>query len=1578
MRSFYETFTWRLPALVIGLILFSLSLTHASESKTTGFSDKVEKKDLTLAFFIPRREPFWDANVRYARAAASNLGVGFKLVVFQDDPAELLENLEMECRQGIDGVIFPAFSNSGEDALRIAEKYRTPAFIINAGLKEADFPPRTKYRYWVGVMTPDDLEVGAKLINQLLEQARRSGVDRFHILGIEGRPDQEASILRRRGLEIQLKYAEGVESFTMVAGDWDPAKAAAAFRKQFAEDPALNIVWCANDNMALAVADAAGEVGASGKLFIGGVDWDPRIMKAISEKRVRASVGGHYFEGAWAVLMMHDYLKGRDFAAEGLEFTTSMPTITHYNLGAFKRFLSLDPDDIDFRLYSKAYNPVRLEYKFDLEELADHALDKAGASPSSSISLTPKEKDWLAAHPSITMAIMSAWPPFNVEDAQGKAEGIGVDYLKILGMRLGVEFKIIPGPFPDNLAAVREKRIDALMDVTPKPDRAEYLYFTKPYMNVPHVFVGRLDGPYYENEKQLAGKILALEKGFGNVRYFKRNFPEITVIEYPDTEACLAAVSQGRADAYAGNRAAAAYIITQKLLTNLGIQGKLNKPGSILAIGVRKDWPQLAVLLDKALDSIVSSEQQTILRRWTGIRGLDYRASLTPEEEDWVRTHPVVDTAAAADYRPFNFLDDSGSYTGIAVEMLKAAAERLGFEIKPEFGTLSDGLDAVASGRLDLAPTVQATSKLRDHLVLTDPFLIVPHVLAVQKGSRIRSAEDLAGKILAVESSGRLSDFVRKNIPDVKMLEAGTVLDALKAVDEGKADACLGDKLQLDYLIGENQLPSLTVIPFPEVGPLELSMAVRPDWKPMVSILEKGLATLTPLERREINRRFMPIKKDDGKKLTLTEDEKNWLKSHPEFMTSFNRDWAPFEFVDDDGEYSGIASEFISRLENILGIRLVPYTGLDLLGALEAAEKREVDVIPAIAAGGEGGDFLLFTKPYARIPLVIVTRKDAVYVDDLDKLGPGGAALDKTCNVQGLIERDHPRLKLLSVDSPEEALTAASEGRVEAAVVNLASFTYLAAKLDMDDLKVAAPTPYTFDLSFAVRADLPELASVLDKALASIPEKDKAVFQEHWINLRVERHVDWALVLSMGLAAGLVVALILTIIIRSNRRLAREVKERAMAEQKIQAMSSAIHDALIMIDAEAKVMYWNQAAEGLLGFTAEQAMGKDMHGLFAPPDLWEKAQKGLAQFARTGGGPVLDKLLELTAVRADGVRVPVEVAVSAFKVGDDWYAVGTVRDITERKKIEEQIKAAREELLLIFDNSQVGIMFMVGDCRLARINRRLSEILGYDDPREMINFGMEDLHLSEENFQAFREHNFKYLTQGKQSMIEYRLKRKSGEAVWCSMSGKAVDPSVLPDLNKGVIWVVDDITQRRLAEELLVESQKRLDLALTASNTGLWDWRPLEGEDYHNDQWYRQLGYEPGELRENGDHLMELMHPDDAVGFNKNMERYTAGQTDEYSQEFRMRAKDGSWKWILSLGKVTERDEKGRTRRIVGVHLDMTERKIAEQELKQNIEELERFSRLVVGRELKMIELKQEVNELLKQSGGEGKYKIVA
>lgn len=142
-------------------------------------------------------------------------------------------------------------------------------------------------------------------------------------------------------------------------------------------------------------------------------------------------------------------------------------------------------------------------------------------------------------------------------------------------------------------------------------------------------------------------------------------------------------------------------------------------------------------------------------------------------------------------------------------------------------------------------------------------------------------------------------------------------------------------------------------------------------------------------------------------------------------------------------------------------------------------------------------------------------------------------------------------------------------------------------------------------------------------------------------------------------------------------------------------------------------------------------------------------------------------------------------------------------EIKQHQQTQKKFTRLNDELETIFTTSRVGIMLLRGGRVLYKCNQRLAEIYGYDSPEEMKQISMEELHLNTEQFHTFGELYYQTLRKGPQSQVEFEFKRKDGEKIWCLVSGMALDTTTPPDLDKGVTWVVDDITERKKEEREL-------------------------------------------------------------------------------------------------------------------------------------------------------------------------------
>lgn len=133
------------------------------------------------------------------------------------------------------------------------------------------------------------------------------------------------------------------------------------------------------------------------------------------------------------------------------------------------------------------------------------------------------------------------------------------------------------------------------------------------------------------------------------------------------------------------------------------------------------------------------------------------------------------------------------------------------------------------------------------------------------------------------------------------------------------------------------------------------------------------------------------------------------------------------------------------------------------------------------------------------------------------------------------------------------------------------------------------------------------------------------------------------------------------------------------SEERLRTIIQMAADAIVMIDSTGAVSSWNPAAEKLFEYSAEEALGMDLHKIIVPQRYYDDFRKGFAEFAKTGKGAVVDKTREMTAKRKDGTEFPVELSISGFRTKEEWHAVGTIRDITERKQAEEKLREFAEK-----------------------------------------------------------------------------------------------------------------------------------------------------------------------------------------------------------------------------------------------------------------------------------------------------------
>ncbi|MCJ7687601.1 MAG: PAS domain S-box protein, partial [Desulfobacteraceae bacterium] len=271
-------------------------------------------------------------------------------------------------------------------------------------------------------------------------------------------------------------------------------------------------------------------------------------------------------------------------------------------------------------LVDKGFNAISHK---ELAEIEAHWIPdpaKRYYKASKIIGLTPAEETWLRNHKTIRVGMSPVLPPLKFSE-KGVIKGIEPDYLNLLSEYTGIQFEYVICNFSVMDAKVKSGEMDMFLSFN-IPERLAYMTFTEPLMEFKQVFIARSDAPFMSGIGALKGKKIATVKGVKLYEKLLSPYPEIEVVQVANTEEMFRAVSESKADALISRTYIAGYVMQN--YPNLKMAGVADLPPEPFTYAVRKDYPELINILNKAIASIPRDKQDAIAQKWFSVQ-VEYR-----------------------------------------------------------------------------------------------------------------------------------------------------------------------------------------------------------------------------------------------------------------------------------------------------------------------------------------------------------------------------------------------------------------------------------------------------------------------------------------------------------------------------------------------------------------------------------------------------------------------------------------------------------------------------------------------------------------------------------------------------------------------------------------------------------------------------------------------------------------------------------------------------------------------------------------------------------------------------------------
>jgi PAS domain S-box-containing protein len=396
------------------------------------------------------------------------------------------------------------------------------------------------------------------------------------------------------------------------------------------------------------------------------------------------------------------------------------------------------------------------------------------------------------------------------------------------------------------------------------------------------------------------------------------------------------------------------------------------------------------------------------------------------------------------------------------------------------------------------------------------------------------------------------------------------------------------------------------------------------------------------------------------------------------------------------------------------------------------------------------------------------------------------------------------------------------------------------------------------------------------------------------------------------------------------------------SEERLRLVINTALDAVITTNAEGLITNWNSEAEKTFGWSSQEALGRRLSEIIVPQRFREEHEQGLQHFLATGEGMLLRQRTETTMLRRNGNEFPVEVATSPVEFGGQWIFSSFIRDITERKRADKALRESTEQVRLLVDSVEDYAIFVLDPCgKVASWNPGAERIKGYK-ANEIIGRHFSCFY-SAGDVQSGKPARAleRAIRTGSYQEEGWRL-RKDGARFWADVR----ITTLLDETGKlrGFSKITRDVTEQKRSEELLRESEKRLTLASTSGEVGVWDLDLVADRAWRSLQHDRIFGYKS--LLPNWGQRIFFDHvvPEDHELVKQRFEE--AFRTGHPAFECRIIRADQALGWISAKGEVF-RNEQGQPIRMMGVVTDVTERKQVQQQIERQNHELDLRNREV-------------------------------
>ncbi|WP_250885883.1 transporter substrate-binding domain-containing protein [Shewanella jiangmenensis] len=759
-----------------------------------------------------------------------------------------------------------------------------------------------------------------------------------------------------------------------------------------------------------------------------------------------------------------------------------------------------------------------------------------------------------AADKSITLVMGEDSYPFQFIDDEGTPQGLLVELWKEWARVNRREVVFVARVWQDSLDQLADGRADVHIGMAANPSRETQFELAAPISVVTTYVYLHKDLSDRTRLEQLKPFQVGVVSGSMFEHELSMRVPGLTFKRYPTRESLLDAAQRGELVAFAGMEG---YMRDQRLQQQLSAvfptHNRILVRQTELHPALSKGNVALRREIDEGFANVSADVIRKIERRWLGYQ----------------REQSGLAIAMQLGVEPYVDIGVDGLPHGMYVDIWRLWSQKTGIPINFIPGDMNGSLEDVRSGKADVHIGYPESDDINTGLHRAWHMYTVKSRLFIH-GEQRTDAASLKGKRIGIFPTAPYLAKVKAALPDTQLRFYSGMEEMLQAVQKGDIVGFVASAAWTQhYLLLNKSWAEFTQVPEYEYE-TDIFSLIRNGDEGLASRIASGFNMISPRELAEIEQKWILNSRDHvfvnvEKQLELSATERDYLKGLGTLKLGYLENWAPMEFRDPSGKFSGVNADVAAMMEQLLGISIEPVPFKEWSDLIAALKNGKIDLAGSVAKTPEREGQIHYSEPYWPSSWALLSPIGEVSAFNLEQIEGRRLAVTEGYQMISKLMAEHPGIKLVLVPDSVTGIEAVARGKADFYVDKVVVLASQLKSGQYQQFKLSLLTDFAEQYShFGVSLRHGNFLPLLNKVIARLDKTKVQEIHSRWMNFELDtgaaRYKNYLRTGVIALALLLITTLIVMVI---NRRLKAEIAAREKAEARIAHLAS--HDPLTQL-----------------------------------------------------------------------------------------------------------------------------------------------------------------------------------------------------------------------------------------------------------------------------------------------------------------------------------------------------------------------------------------------------------------------------